>query len=158
MGWIADVEFRKSPIHGMGIFAKTRIPAGARIWEFDDSMQASRLPDLAALSPEELEYALLAGYLHQPSGRFIWYKDGMQYMNHADSPHANIGLNEWLPLQEDHCIALRDIEAGEELMEDYSFWSVCSLDQEHWLPKLYRDFCYDHYSFLTSLERRRRAA
>jgi hypothetical protein len=158
MGWIVDVDFRKSPIHGMGAFARTRIPAGTKVWVFDHSMKVCGLPELAALTPEKLEFALHGGYLHHPSGRFVWYDDGMQFVNHADSPYANIGITEWTPLQEDNCTALRDIEPGEELLEDYSFWSIFSLDHEHWLRKLYRDFCPGHYAFLSSLEQRRRAA
>ena len=34
---------------------------------------------------------------------------------------------------EDNCTALRDIEAGEELLEDYSFWSVMKVYRRHWL-------------------------
>jgi uncharacterized protein len=158
MGWIVDVDFRKSPIHGTGAFARTRIPAGTKVWVFDDSMKVCGLPELAALTPSELEFALHGGYLHHPSGRFVWYDDGMHFVNHADSPYANIGISEWTPLREDNCTAMRDIEPGEELLEDYSFWSIFSLNREHWLRKLYRDFCPSHYAFLSSLEERRRAA
>jgi hypothetical protein len=79
-------------------------------------------------------------------------------VNHAPAGVANIGITEWTPLEEDNCTALRDIAAGEELTEDYAFWSVLSLDPEHWLPKLYRDFCPDHYAFLQSLSRQRKVA
>ena len=32
-------------------------------------------------------------------GLFLWYTDGMQYMNHAATPMANIGLTTWPPLE-----------------------------------------------------------
>ena len=58
------------------------IPAGARIWQVDETMHVCDAADLAALRPSELRFALHGGYLHKPSGRFLWYTDGMQFMNH----------------------------------------------------------------------------
>jgi hypothetical protein len=158
MGWNVDVEFRPSPLDGTGTFARTDIRAGTKVWTFDSTMKVHGLADLAALPPKTLEFALHGGYLHYPSGKFIWYDDGMDLVNHAPAGVANIGITEWTPLEEDNCTALRDIAAGEELTEDYAFWSVLSLDPEHWLPKLYRDFCPDHYAFLQSLSRQRKVA
>ena len=158
MGWKVDVDFRPSPIHGTGVFARTPILAGTVIWTFDQSMHASRLTDLAALPPQRLSFALLAGYFHHPSGRFVWYEDGMQYLNHGPGAAANIGAQDWPPLESDHTMALRDIAAGEELREDYGFWSIFRLPSDHWLHGLYRDFCPDHYAFLADIEKRRRAA
>lgn len=157
MGWMVDVEFRQSPTHGMGVFARKPIKAGARVWRFDHSMKVSDLASLAALSPRELEFALHGGYLHHPSGKFIWYDDGMQYMNHASGEGANLG-GSWSKLEEEHCVALRDIAAGEELFEDYAYWSLLGLHPDHWLRKLYIDFCPHHYEFLMQLSRERIAA
>lgn len=159
MGWNVDVEFRSSPLHGTGAFARCDIAAGTKVWQFDTSMNVGGLVELAALPPKMLAFALHGGYLHHPSGKFVWYADGMHLVNHASGAGANIGITEWTPLEEDNCTALRDIAAGEELLEDYAFWSVLSLDPEHWLPKLYRDFCPEHYAFLTQIsEAARRAA
>jgi hypothetical protein len=107
---------------------------------------------MAALDPLMLSRVLHGGYLHKPSDRFLWYSDGMQFMNHAASPRANIGLRSWPPLQHDHTVALRDIEAGEELLEDYGFWADAGLDPSHWLYPLYLAHCPEHYAFLTSLD------
>lgn len=158
MGWTVTVDFRPSPIHGMGAFARERICAGTKVWVFDESMHVCRLPDLAALTPERLAFALHGGYFHHPSGRFVWYEDGMQYVNHAEGAAANIGITQWTPLAEDNCTALRDIEPGEELLEDYGFWSIFQLAPNHWLHGIYRDFCPKHYAFLADIEERRRAA
>ena len=98
------------------------------------------------------------GYLHEPSGRFLWYTDGMQYMNHRPVPDANIGLGYWPDLDKDHTIALRDIAAGEELFEDYTFWSDGGLSPDHWLYRLYRKHCPEHLAFLQTLTVSREAA
>jgi hypothetical protein len=158
MGWNVDVEFKASSIEGTGAFARTPIRKGTKVWTFDDSMQVCDLADLAALSPRRLRFALHGGYYHQPSGKFVWYDDGMHFVNHAFAPGANIGILEWTPLEEDNCTALRDIEPGEELLEDYSFWSAHGLSPDHWLHKLYLDFCPEHFRFLTELDRALQAA
>lgn len=158
MGWNVDVEFKRSGIHGMGAFARRDIAAGTKVWTFDSGMKVGGQQELATLSREELHFALHGGYLHHPSGKFVWYDDGMHLVNHADFPNANIGITEWTPLTEDNCTALRDIAAGEELLEDYQFWSVLNLESSHWLTKLYKDFCPEHYAFLIDIQKRREAA
>lgn len=153
MGWIADVEFRPSALHGMGTFARSPIRAGTKVWTFDPTMQVCDEAALRRLTRAQLRFALHGGYLHHPSDRFVWYADGMEYVNHASGAAANIGITAWTPLEEDNCTALRDIAAGEELLEDYAFWSLADLGSGHWLPPLYRDFCPQHYAFLQSIER-----
>lgn len=158
MTWNVDVQFKRSSIHGTGVYANQLIPAETKVWTFDKSMNVCECDDLSALSIEKLQFALHGGYFHQPSGKFIWYEDGMQYVNHADTPSANIGIREWTALQDDNCTALRDIAPGEELLEDYSFWSIFSLDQDHWLRLIYEEFCPGHYAFLQDLHFQTRKA
>ncbi|PKP62688.1 MAG: hypothetical protein CVT86_07165 [Alphaproteobacteria bacterium HGW-Alphaproteobacteria-8] len=158
MGWTIDVEFKPSGTHGIGAFARQNISAGSKVWVFDKGMKVGERRELLALSREELRFALHGGYLHHPSGKFVWYDDGMQYVNHAGGSGANIGIREWTPLEQDNCTALRDIAAGEELLEDYQFWSVLSLADDHWLRKIYMDHCPEHYDFLIEIETRRAAA
>lgn len=158
MGWNVGVKFRRSPIHGIGAFATDPIAAGTKVWTFDETMQVCDRYALAALPPARLEFALHGGYLHHPSDRFVWYADGMHYVNHASGAGANIGITEWTPLEADNCTALRDIAPGEELLEDYAFWSLDTLDEGHWLCGLYREFCPQHHAFLKSLKRERQVA
>lgn len=158
MSWTVEVEFKRSSVHGTGVFARQSITAGTRIWQFDESMHVCDQQAMYALSPRKLRFALHGGYYHKPSGLFLWYTDGMQYMNHAATPMANVGLAIWPPLHGDHTIALRDIDAGEELFEDYAFWADGGLSPDHWLHRLYRDHCPDHYAFLCSLDSYRIAA
>jgi hypothetical protein len=158
MGWNVAVEFKPSPLHGTGAFAREAIRKGTKVWTFDDTMHVCTLTDLAALTPQRLGFALHGGYLHFPSGKFVWYEDGMQFVNHAPGKLSNIGITQWTPLEEDNCTALRDIAAGEELLEDYGFWSISLLPEAHWLRRLYADFCPSHYEFLLGLDRMREAA
>ena len=155
MGWKVDVHFKHSGIHGIGAFASQRIAAGTRIWQVDPTMYFADRRTLPRLAPADLRYALLAGYLHRPSGRFVWYEDGMQFMNHATGPGANVGLDYWPHrLFDDHLVAFRDIEPGEELFEDYG--GCClegGLAPDHWMRPLYLAHAPQHYAFLLGLER-----
>jgi hypothetical protein len=142
----------------MGVFAGQAIPAGTRIWQYDESMFIFDRAKLARLSPKQIHRVLHGGYLHRPSDRLLWYTDGMEYMNHAGSTAANVGLREWPPLHEDHTVALRDIRPGEELLEDYGFWSDAGLHPSHWLYPFYLQHCPQHFAFLSSLTRMPAAA
>ena len=153
MGWLTKVAFGPSTLHGVGVFALDPIKRGTKVWTVDQTMKYMKASELAALPAGELRFALHGGYLHYPSQRFVYYNDGMEYVNHAPGRAANIGIREWTPLLQDNCTALRDIAPGEELLEDYSFWSVLQLQKSHWLVDLYREFCPDHYAFLIKIER-----
>jgi hypothetical protein len=152
LSWLVDVDFRTSPIHGTGVFARRRIRSGTVIWRYDPAMHACDRETMAALSPRTLAFALHGGYLHKPSGKFLWYEDGMQFMNHGEGRLANVGLAYWPALHDDHTIALRDIAPGEELREDYGFWADGGLAPGHWLEPLYRKHCPWHFDFLRTLE------
>lgn len=158
MGWKVAVDFKPSKLHGMGVFAAERIPAGTEVWTLDENTRLSSMMDLVRLPKPRLWFALHGGYYHPPSGKFVWYDDGMHLVNHADGDLANIGTMEWVPLDQDNCVALRDIEAGEEILEDYTFWSIFELEPNHWVRRLYRDHCPDHYEFQRALFDRKIAA
>ena len=158
LGWLVDVEFRKSSIHGMGIFVRQAISAGTRLWEYDETMRSCDEAAFERLTPRERRFALHGGYLHKPSDTFLWYTDGMQFMNHRRSPDANAGLGRWPNLDEDHTTALRDIAVGEELTEDYTFWSDGGIAPDHWLNRFYLAHCPEHLAFLHQLESIRQAA
>jgi hypothetical protein len=152
------VTFKNSRIHGTGVFARQPIPAGTRVWQFDDSMSVCDRFALATLETGQLRYALHGGYLHKPTDRFLWYTDGMQFMNHANTPLANVGLTFWPALREDHIVAIRNIAAGEELLEDYGFWSDAGIEPDHWLYPLYLKYCPEHLAFLCDVNARPAAA
>ena len=149
MGWKVDVHFKQSNVHGIGVFATHRIAAGTPIWQVDATMRFADRRTLPALAPEELTFALLAGYLHRPSGRFVWYEDGMQFMNHGTGLAANVGLDHWPQrLLDDRMTALRDIEHGEELREDYAFCLDGGLAPDHWMRPLYLTHAGDSRLFV----------
>lgn len=151
MGWNVAVEFKPSPLHGTGVFALEPIAAGTKVWTLDDKMRIHVESDLRALPAAELAFALHGGYLHAPSDKFVWYDDGMHFVNHATGAATNIGITAWTPLQDDNCTALRDIAVGEELLEDYALFAGPTINPTHWIGKIYDEFCPGHIDFLRSL-------
>ena len=151
MGWNVNVAVKSSAVHGSGVFAAEPIAAGTKVWQFDTSMHVCTRTSLAKLEPSTLSWVLTAGYVHEPSGLFLWYKDGMQFMNHGDGRAANVGLHYWPRLRDDHIVALRDIQPGEELREDYRNCLRAGLAPDHWLAPFYRAYCPEHYRFLLGL-------
>ncbi len=135
------------------MFACERIPAGSKVWQVDGSMHIETRRSFALLEPAQITFALHGGYLHRPSGRFVWYEDGMQYLNHGRGADANVGLDYWPSLRADHIIAFRDIEAGEELREDYGLCLAGGLAPDHWLRPYYAAYCPWHIEFLLELAR-----
>lgn len=107
------VEVRQSPLHGLGVFARTRIRAGGVV---------ERCPVLL-LTPEDAEQ-LAAGSL---SGHLYDWGDGQAAValgygslyNHDHEPNAEYILSED-PQPEIVITARRNIEAGAEVFIDYT--------------------------------------
>lgn len=153
MVWKVDVSFGRSAVHGRGAFACSPIRAGTRVWEWDRTTPVFDQRSLGGLEPKTLSLALLGGYLHRPSQLFLWCIDGMQFMNHGPPELANVGLNYWPRLEDDHSVALRDVQPGEELLEDYGMCLSGGLNREHWLYPLYIAFSPQHLAFLLQFRR-----
>jgi uncharacterized protein len=123
---------RNSPIHGRGVFAARKIPAGTRIIEY----RGERIDGDEAVRRENLKPA---DSFHT---FFFSLEDGMiidggkrgsdaRWINHACEPNCEAQ-------EEDGRVfihALRDIEPGEELNYDYGL----ILDERH-TPKLKRNY------------------
>jgi uncharacterized protein len=114
---LIDTYLDKSPIQGMGVFAKNAISKGTVIWRLDE-----RFDRLIEVEVYENTTGPLRSYLdrycypRRSDPRFIVFEaDDARYMNHADEP--NFGFS-----SENEAVALRDIAAGEELTCDYNFF------------------------------------
>jgi len=125
----AFVEIRKSPIHGMGVFASRRIRKGTRIIQYIgeriDKEESNRRG--LALFEEAQKTGGASVYIFDLNDE--WDLDGnkpyndARLINHSCEPNAEM-VNEddelWL-------YALRDILPGEEISFDYGY------DLEHFL-------------------------
>lgn len=130
-GWRADlVEVRPSPVHGLGVFAVTDIPAGTVWWSADigDTITISR-SQFAALhqsASSPASDAIMAGiqtysiYL-KAFDLMVLIPDNGRFVNHSQLPNSAGRVDGRLL----YSIALRDIAAGEEITEDYSTYDTC---------------------------------
>jgi len=112
---LIDTFLDKSPIQGMGVFAKNPIAAGTTMWRLDERFDRLIEVDVyEGTSGAVKSYLDRYAYPRRSDPRFIVFEaDDARYMNHADDP--NCGFK-----SEDEAVALRDIAAGEELTCDYN--------------------------------------
>jgi len=101
-----------SSIAGVGLFAAVPIPAGTRIWAFDEATDWRLEPDELAAFPEPFQSRLRIWCYEEADGRFVLCGDNAKFMNHSFEPNC-------LDVPPDSCVTLRDIEIGEELTCDY---------------------------------------
>lgn len=99
-----DIEVRRSPISGTGLFAKNFIPQGKTILAWNPKVLTK---EEAAKLPEEEK----SHYLYPDGDNMLWMQSPERYMNHSCDPNTYvIGRGD---------IASRDIRPGEEITSDY---------------------------------------
>ena len=132
-------EVKQSEIHGLGLFAKKLIPKGTIWWH-------ARVEDVLIISKDQfttldssiksshmesyMKILLIYSYYERDLDALVFCLDNSRYVNH--SFNANSG-----PLDDESVflsVALRDIQTGEEITEDYSKYSLSK-----WLE------CYREY-------------
>ncbi len=112
---LIDTYLDKSPIQGLGLFAKRPIAKGDVLWRLDPRFD--RLIEVEVYeSTEGAVRAYLDRYCYprRSDPRYVVFEaDDARYMNHADEPNFAF-------TSEDEAVALRDIAAGEEITCDYN--------------------------------------
>lgn len=121
---LVETYLDKSPIHGIGLFAKEKILKDTKIYEVDDILTRIFIEDennkILDFDGNEVRDEKVIEFLNH----YTWkkrYKDSTIYYlsldndrftNHSDNPNV-YETNE-------ETFALRDIEIGEEILTDYS--------------------------------------
>lgn len=109
------VVFRRSPIHGIGGFAKKDIPAGTRILEYVGEKITKE--ESARRCQANNVYIFCLNDRYDIDGNVPW--NPARFLNHSCRPNCETELDEdeeriWI-------LALRDIRAGEELTFNYGY-------------------------------------
>lgn len=116
----------RSTIHGIGLFAGERIPAGTVVWrrspEIDLLLEPAQLDRLHAAARAQVEKY---SYLDRMLGKLVLCGDDARFFNHSDTPNCH----DFPDASGGTTVAARDIERGEELTSDYS-----SFDASHRAP------------------------
>ena len=132
-------EVRESTIHGLGLFAKILIPKGTVWWHARAqdvlivTKQQFEVLDSSKKSPliDDFINALLTySYYDMELDALVFCLDDAKFVNHSYAP--NTGSIEENSV---NSIANRDIQAGEEITEDYTTYIKCA-----WLEKYKKYF------------------
>ncbi len=110
--FLVQTELRNSSVHGFGVFAREFIPAGTRVWEYLDGFDRRMSPEFVASLPEVARQTVLH-YCAFWKGAYVTSADNSRFLNHSFTPNLR-------SFEEPDCdVALRDIQIGDELTEDY---------------------------------------
>lgn len=105
------VRLGPSKIHGLGLHAIERIPKGTVVWDHDWPIDQT-IPVSArdTLPPHVQKYLAVYGY--REGRNIVLCGDDARYFNHSKTPNCRSAHGT-------QTVAIRDIEPGEELTDDY---------------------------------------
>ncbi len=116
---LIKARVQPSPVHGLGLFATERIAKGMRIWQFSPLLDREIAPeDFQKLTHAEQEYVLFYGFLSKRTGNYHLSFDNVKFINHSLS--GNVATDASQEQETEYpLIAVRDIESGEEILQNY---------------------------------------
>lgn len=116
---LVKTKVKPSKIHGLGLFAVERIPAGTFVWKFSPDLDLEIDPvNFKQLPKPAQEYILFHGFLSRRTGKYHLSFDDVRYINHS-SDKSNIATADESKDVELPLVALRDILPGEEILQNY---------------------------------------
>jgi SET domain-containing protein len=110
--FLVRTKLMMSDIHGLGVFAAEFIPKGTRVWEYREGFDHRVSAEFVGELPEPAQ-STLRHYSALWGGGYVISADDARFLNHSDTPNLQTFA------APDVDVALRDIQAGEELLEDY---------------------------------------
>jgi hypothetical protein len=113
---LVKASAKPSALHGLGVFAVEFVPKGTPIWRFEPGFDRALSPDQFAALPPLAQAHLLQHAYPDSAGNWILSGDLTIFMNHSSPPNTGALPGAPEPVT---TVALRDIEAGEELTCDY---------------------------------------
>lgn len=112
-------KIKPSAVHGLGLFAEQFIPKGAVVWKFSPLMDRELTPaQFNELSKEEQDYLLYYGYFSKKSGNYHLSFDDVKFINHSTEPNVAADVSAVDEI-EYPVIAIKDIQPGEEILQNY---------------------------------------
>jgi SET domain-containing protein len=120
----------KSPINGIGLYAKNDIPKGTVIWKLTRDVDKA-YPTRNLIGMSDLERAFLEKYCFKYHGKLYLCNDDARFMNHSEYPNCvDMGEDKIKGSDIGYTMAARNIKAGEELTCDYRGFGVTPEDLE----------------------------
>lgn len=107
---LVKTRVQPSPIAGLGLFAVEKISAGQVWWRFDERIDRTFAPETYEDLPGQTQ-EWLRTYAYLQGGLWVLCGDHAMFVNHSEVPNSiTVGSES---------IAVRDIEPGEEIVENY---------------------------------------
>jgi SET domain-containing protein len=126
-----------SEINGLGLFADQFIPQGALVWKFLAGFDQRFTHQQVLGFPEIVQEYLARHASFRKSDLYLLCADEGNYFNHSDVPNVHSVEK---PGEEEMVVcALRDIHAGEELLENYKEYDLSS-DKRNLLQQFIQKF------------------
>lgn len=115
---LVPVQAGRSPIHGLGLFARETIARGQPVWRFEPGFDRTFTTQaFEALPPQAQAHIRHYGYLDGAQGHWVLNGDLSIFLNHSPTPNTGAPGHDGPARQ---TVALRDIQPGEELTCDYA--------------------------------------
>ena len=112
-------KIQPSLIHGIGVFAEEFISKGTTVWKFTHGFDLKFTRQQILSFPETLQiYIYKYGWKSKKTALYCLSSDNGKYFNHSDKPNTVSKYTE----DEEEVVtrAIKDIQAGEELTDNYS--------------------------------------
>lgn len=116
---LVKTKIKESQIHGVGLFADQYIPKGTEIWRFTPGFDQKFTREQILSFPDLLQiYICTYCWRSKKSKLYCFSADNGKYFNHSLSPNV---LSEYRDDEDEVItIAVKDIEEGEEILDDYN--------------------------------------
>jgi SET domain-containing protein len=109
---LVKTALKTSTINGLGLFAAEFIPAGTKVWQYCEGFDHRLSLEFVEALPEPGRSTVLH-YSACWGGGFVVSADDARFLNHSDTPNLRTTS------EPDADWAIRDIQIGEELLENY---------------------------------------
>ncbi|MHA6289271.1 SET domain-containing protein [Maricaulis sp. CAU 1757] len=112
---LVDTYLLPSPIEGLGVYASDFIARGTRVWVLDPQADIILPADAVAERPTVYQdYIRRYAYFDATLDAYLLDGDHARFLNHSDDPNLDFSA------PDGSGTAKRDIQAGEEILCDYS--------------------------------------
>ena len=116
---LVKTKVKNSQIHGLGLFADEFIPKGTVIWKFTSGFDLKFTKEQILSFPDLLQIFIYTyAWKSKKSELYCHAVDDGRFFNHSENPNS---LAEYRDDEEESVnVALRDIQIGEEITDNYS--------------------------------------
>ncbi|GAA4650365.1 hypothetical protein GCM10023116_26480 [Kistimonas scapharcae] len=114
-----NVKIKPSTIHGNGLFADEPVKAGSTVYQGNAELDLIISEEtFSALTTREQQFISQYGAHSSLDDQWHLPHDHIRFCNHSNNPNLKLSYPD-KNSHSCHIVAVRDIAAGEELLQDY---------------------------------------